>query len=87
MAMQCGGVIGLERGKANQPAGMRTYMLVCLGAALVMITGEYLFLEFNTGDPARPGAQVISGICFLGAGGTVISQKTRVRGLTTASGI
>ena len=68
LSMACGGVIGLERGKANQPAGMRTYMLVSLGSCVVMITGEFLFYKYGAGDPARLGAQVVSGIGFLGAG-------------------
>lgn len=86
-SMFCGGIIGIERGRSNQPAGMRTYMLVCLGAAVVMITGEYVYNEFGAGDPSRLGAQVISGIGFLGAGSIVISGKSKIRGLTTAAGL
>lgn len=86
-SMLCGGIIGIERGKSNQPAGMRTYMLVCLGAAVVMITGEYVYREYGAGDPSRLGAQVISGIGFLGAGSIVISGKSKIRGLTTAAGL
>ena len=67
LAVICGGVIGAERGRAHQPAGMRTYMLVCLGSTLVMSTGQYMYNTFEAGDPARLGAQVISGIGFLGA--------------------
>lgn len=87
MAMACGGVIGLERGKAQQAAGMRTHMLVSLGAAMVMLTGQFMYLHFNTGDPARLGAQVISGIGFLGAGSIMVSGDSKVRGLTTAAGL
>ena len=87
LAVICGGVIGAERGRAHQPAGMRTYMLVCLGSTLVMSTGQYMYNTFEAGDPARLGAQVISGIGFLGAGSIIISGKTRVRGLTTAAGL
>ena len=47
MSMVCGGVIGIERGKAHQPAGMRTYMLVCMGAAMVMLTGQYMYYHFQ----------------------------------------
>lgn len=83
----CGGVLGIERGKANQSAGMRTYILVSLGATLVMLTGHYMFYKFSTGDPARLGAQVISGIGFLGAGSIIVEGKTKVRGLTTAAGL
>lgn len=83
----CGGVIGAERRRSNQAAGMRTYMLVSLGSSVVMMTGQFLYEEYSTGDPARLGAQVISGIGFLGAGSIIISGKTKVRGLTTAAGL
>lgn len=86
LTMLCGGVLGIERRKTNQPAGMRTYMLVCLGSAVVMMTGQYTYLYFGTGDPARLGAQVISGIGFLGAG-SIVSIRARVKGLTTAAGL
>lgn len=87
LAMLCGGVLGIERGKSNQPAGMRTHVLVTLGAALVMLTGQYMFQFFGSGDPARLGAQVISGIGFLGAGSIIVEGRTRIRGLTTAAGL
>ena len=87
MSMVCSGVIGLERGKANQPAGMRTYMLVSLGACIVMITGDYVFYKYGTGDPARLGAQVVSGIGFLGAGTIMITGRQQIKGLTTAAGL
>ena len=87
LAMVCGGVIGLEREKANQAAGMRTYMLVCMGASVVMLTGQYMYETFQAGDPARLGAQVISGIGFLGAGSIIIAGGKRVKGLTTAAGL
>lgn len=87
LACVCGAVIGIERGKSNQAAGMRTHILVCLGATLIMLTGEYMYHEFNAGDPARLGAQVISGIGFLGAGSIILEGKTKVRGLTTAAGL
>lgn len=87
LAMLCSGVLGIERGKANQPAGMRTYILVCLGSTLVMMTGQYMFEVFNSGDPARLGAQVVSGIGFLGAGSIIVEGHTKIRGLTTAAGL
>lgn len=87
LAVLCGGILGIERGKANQAAGMRTYILVCLGAALVMMTGQYTFYEFNVGDPARLGAQVVSGIGFLGAGSIIVEGHIKIRGLTTAAGL
>lgn len=87
LALVIGGIIGIERGRKNQPAGFRTYMLVCLGATLVMMTNQYIYVSFNSGDISRLGAQVISGIGFLGAGTILVTKKNRVRGLTTAAGL
>ena len=87
LAMVCGGILGMERGKKNRPAGFRTYMLVCVGATLVMLTNQYLCEVYGTGDPARLGAQVISGIGFLGAGTIIVTGRNRVKGLTTAAGL
>ena len=87
LAMVLGGIIGLERGIKKRPAGMRTYMLVCIGATLVMITNQYLANTFPLSDPARMGAQVISGIGFLGVGTIIITRDRQVRGLTTAAGL
>lgn len=87
LAMICGGVLGMERGKKNRPAGFRTYMLVCVGATLVMLTNQYICKMYGTGDPARLGAQVISGIGFLGAGTIIVTGRNRVKGLTTAAGL
>lgn len=82
-----GGIIGMNRGRKRRAAGLRTHMLVCIGATLVMLTNQYLFNEFNTGDVARLGAQVINGIGFLGAGTIVVTQHQQVKGLTTAAGL
>lgn len=87
LAMLCGGILGMERGKKNRPAGFRTYMLVCVGATLVMLTNQYMCELYGTGDPARLGAQVISGIGFLGAGTIIVTGRNRVKGLTTAAGL
>ena len=87
MALVCAGVIGLERGTKKRPAGFRTYMLVCLGATLVMMTNEYLCEVHGTGDMARMGAQVVNGIGFLGAGTIITTGHNRVKGLTTAAGL
>ena len=65
MAIVLGGMIGMERGLKNRPAGLRTYMLVCLGACIVMLTNQYVYEAFGVGDPVRMGAQVVSGIGFL----------------------
>lgn len=87
LALLIGGIIGFERGIKNQPAGFRTYMLVCLGAALVMMTNQYISTRFGLGDPSRLGAQVVSGIGFLGAGTIIVTGNNKVRGLTTAAGL
>jgi len=87
LAMVCGGILGMERGKKNRPAGFRTYMLVCVGATLVMLTNQFMCEVYGTGDPARLGAQVISGIGFLGAGTIIVTGRNRVKGLTTAAGL
>lgn len=87
MATAVGGIIGLERGSKKRAAGFRTYMLVCVGAALVMITNQYIVDYFEGSDPARLGAQVISGIGFLGAGTIIVTRNNQVIGLTTAAGL
>lgn len=87
LAMLIGGIIGTERLKKNQPVGSRTYMVVCLGACLVMLTNQYIFNMFNSGDPTRLGAQVISGIGFLGAGTIMVTGNNKIKGLTTAAGL
>lgn len=82
-----GGLIGLERGMKNRPAGLRTYMLVCVGACVVMLTNQYTYQVYQVGDPVRMGAQVISGIGFLGAGTIVVTSRNQIKGLTTAAGL
>ena len=86
-AVIIGGLIGLERGLKNRPAGLRTYMVVCLGACLVMLTNQYIFQVFGAGDPVRMGAQVVSGIGFLGAGTIIVTRRSQIKGLTTAAGL
>lgn len=86
-AMLIGTVVGLERSSRGRGAGVKTHTLVCVGAALVMMTSLYMWSIFETGDPARLGAQVISGIGFLGAGTIIVTGRNHVRGLTTAAGL
>jgi putative Mg2+ transporter-C (MgtC) family protein len=86
-AIVIGGLIGLERGLKNRPAGLRTYMLVCTGACLVMLTNQYVCQVYSTGDPVRMGAQVVSGIGFLGAGTIMVTRRNQIKGLTTAAGL
>ncbi|MDR1704337.1 MAG: MgtC/SapB family protein [Clostridiales bacterium] len=90
-AVLLGGLIGLERQTKHRPAGFRTHILVCVGAATVMILSELIFDKFYikygiAADPSRLGAQVISGIGFLGAG-TIIHFGANVKGLTTAASL
>ena len=87
MSLLVGGLLGMDRGRKNRPAGLRTYMLVCLGSAMVMMTNQYVTQVFKTGDPVRLGAQVISGIGFLGAGSIVVTGRSQIRGITTAAGL
>ena len=81
-----GGIIGMERGMKNRPAGLRTYMLVCVGSCLIMLTNQYIYQVFGAGDPVRMGSQVVSGIGFLGAG-TILHEGLTIRGLTTAASL
>ena len=87
LAVFCGGLIGLERVKKRRPAGFRTYMLVCLGAALTMIISQYLAVAGQTTDVSRLGAQVINGVGFLGAGTIIVTGRQQIKGLTTAAGL
>lgn len=86
-AVIIGGLLGLERGLKNRPAGLRTYMLVCTGACLIMLTNQYVCQVFGTGDPTRMAAQVVSGIGFLGAGTIIVTRRSQIKGLTTAAGL
>lgn len=87
LALVCGGILGIERERKRRPAGFRTYMLVCIASALVMITSQYIYEVYETTDPTRMGAQVISGIGFLGAGTIIVTGRQQVKGLTTAAGL
>lgn len=82
------GLVGVEREYHGRAAGLRTYILVGLGSCLVMELAVYLQTAFPsaTADPARLGAQVITGLGFLGAG-TIMKSGASVRGLTTAAGL
>lgn len=87
LAIIIGGVLGLERERKNRPAGFRTYILVCLGATLVMMTNQYVYDFYKLGDPVRMGAQVISGIGFLGAGTIIVTGRNKITGITTAASL
>ena len=88
-----GGVIGIERGYHGRAAGLRTHMLVCMGAALTAIIGSYLSIQMHAlgvnSDAQRTAAQVMSGVGFLGAGTILFKRgnQSKVTGLTTAAGL
>ncbi len=87
LAVLCGGLIGIDRGRKRRPAGFRTHMLVCLGAAMTMLISQHMWLRGYTTDLSRLGAQVVNGIGFLGAGTILITGRQQVKGLTTAAGL
>ena len=99
LAVLCGGIIGVNREHKRQPAGFRTYMMVCMGAALSMVLGQYQYAMLETvwkeaqrevgmiADVTRLGAQVINGIGFLGTGTILVTEQREVKGLTTAAGL
>lgn len=80
-----GGLIGIERDLRGKAAGTRTYLLVALGSALMMIVSRHAFAA-EGGDPGRVAAQIVSGIGFIGAG-AIMFDRHAVHGLTTAAGI
>jgi putative Mg2+ transporter-C (MgtC) family protein len=91
LASFLGGMVGLEREVHGREAGIRTYLLVALGSALIMVVSEYIVLKYQSPtlryfgmDPGRIAAQAITGIGFLGAG-AIIRYKNSTRGLTTAA--
>ena len=85
LALLCAGVIGYERDAHGSAAGLRTHILVCIGAMIAMSTGVFAATHFS-GDASRIGAQVVSGIGFLGAG-TIMVNRGHIKGLTTAAGL
>lgn len=88
LAVLFGGLIGLERGRHGRAAGLRTHILVCLGATTSSLVGLYAVKVLGIScDPLRVGAQVVSGIGFLGVGTIVVNKSNKVTGLTTAAGL
>lgn len=87
LAMVCGAVIGYERENRNKQAGLKTHVLVALGACVAMIVSKYGFSDVEHFDAARVAAQVISGIGFLGAGVIFVKAHIAIEGLTTAAGL
>lgn len=82
-----GAFIGIDRVRKRRPAGIKTHSLVCMGAALIMITSEFLSMRYGINDISRMGAQVISGVGFLGAGTIMVTGRNQIKGLTTAAGL
>ena len=93
LAAMCGGFIGIERETKRRAAGFRTHILTAMGAAMTTLVGQYLLsLEISSAenfvaDPLRLGAQVISGMGFIGAGAIIVTRRKQVKGLTTAAGL
>nr|MBR4281027.1 MgtC/SapB family protein [Clostridia bacterium] len=87
VSFMLGGMLGMERGLKQRPAGLRTYMLVCVGACLIMLTNQYAVQASGAGELVRMGAQVVSGIGFLGAGTIIVTKHSQIKGLTTAAGL
>ncbi len=85
LATVMGGIIGMERGATKHAAGLRTFMLVCLGAALAQIIDMRCVMVYGSGDPMRLAQGVINGIGFLGVGTIVVTGKSHIKGLTTAA--
>lgn len=88
LAAGCGFAIGFERTWRRRTAGLRTHILICLGAAITTLTSQYLYLDMHYyTDIARLGAQVIAGLGFIGAGTIIVTRHQRIKGLTTAAGL
>lgn len=87
-ALLVGLVVGIDRELKRRGAGIKTHVLVCIGSAVVMVTSQYLMIEFGGDmDVSRMGAQVISGVGFLGVGTIIVTGRNQVRGLTTAASL
>lgn len=87
-ALIIGIVVGLDRGMKRRGAGIKTHTLVCLGSALVMLTGQFIYMTTNGSNYIdRLPAQVISGVGFLGVGTIIVTGRNQVRGLTTAASL
>lgn len=85
LATLMGGIIGMERGATKHAAGLRTFMLVCLGACLAQIVNLRIVLMNGSGDPLRMAQGVVNGIGFLGVGTIIVTGKSHIKGLTTAA--
>ena len=87
LALLAGGLIGYERSIKGNDAGFRTHIIVCMSSCAVMLTNLHLYELYQTGDPTRLPAQVVSGVGFLGAGCILVTSQRRIKGVTTAAGL
>lgn len=99
LACLCGGILGLDREKRGRAAGIRTYYIVCVGAALAMLLGQYLNMMLHTSwasyitevgakvDVSRIASKAVSGVGFLGAGAILLTRQNQIKGLTSAASI
>ncbi|HHU04542.1 MAG TPA: MgtC/SapB family protein [Fastidiosipila sp.] len=87
LALLCGGILGFERMRKRRAAGLRTYMLVCIGSSIISMTAQFVAEHFEGVDVSRMPSQIIVGIGFLGAGTIMVTRYYRVKGLTTAAGL
>lgn len=85
LAVILGGLVGMDRSKNGHVAGLRTHILVCLGATIASMTGLYIEAQMGDGDVGRIAAQVVSGIGWIGAGSIILRNNSTVTGLTTAA--
>lgn len=91
VAVLCGGIVGLERTKRQKGAGIRTHILVAIGATLIMLVSKYgffdvVYVDGISADASRIASNIVTGLGFLGAG-IIFVKNTAVRGLTTAAGL
>jgi len=90
LAMLLGGLLGMERERIHKPAGLRTYIMVCLGAMLFTVLSVQVAIDFANDtlsvDPTRIAAQVLTGIGFIGAG-VIMKRDEHIEGVTTAAGL
>ena len=87
LALFCGGILGFERMRKRRAAGLRTYMLVCIGASVISLTAQIIAEHFTRVDNCCIPVQIVVGIGFLGAGSIMVTRYYRVKGLTTAAGL
>ncbi|OON93549.1 MAG: hypothetical protein ATN31_05890 [Candidatus Epulonipiscioides saccharophilum] len=81
------GILGILSGRKGRAAGLKTHILVCVGATTAMLTNQYIYSQSLSGDPTRIAAQVISGIGFIGAGTIIVTGKQQIKGVTTAASL